>query len=52
MKQIYMQQTVNHMFEMDPGGSQKMFEEMGDKVEIKEIELKDGTIVRYYVYKI
>ena len=47
-----MQQTINHMFELDAGGSQKMFESMGNNVEVKEIELKDGTIIKYYVYKI
>ena len=52
MKQIYLQTTVNHMFEVDQSGTQRMFEEMGIEPEVKEMELKDGTPVRYYVFNI
>lgn len=52
MKQIYLQTTVNHMFEVDQKGTQRMFEEMGIEPEVKEMELKDGTPMRYYVFNI
>jgi len=52
MKQIYLQTTVNHMFEVDQPGTQKMFEDMGIEPEVKEMELKDGTPVRYYVFNL
>jgi hypothetical protein len=40
------------MFEVDQSGTQRMFEEMGIEPEVKEMELKDGTPVRYYVFNI
>lgn len=50
MKQIFLQQTVNYMFQVDLEGSQKMFESIGEP-EVKEIEFKDDLIIRYYVFE-
>jgi len=47
-----MQTTVNYMFEVDQAGTQKMFESMPVEPEVKEMELKDGTPMRYYVFNI
>ena len=50
MKQIYLQTTINYMFQVDPEGSQQMFEQMGMEPQMKEIETSGGDTIRYYVY--
>jgi len=50
MKQIYLQTTINYMFQVDPEGSQQLFEQMGVEPQMKEIETSSGEPIRYYVY--
>jgi len=38
------------MFQVDPEGSQQLFEQMGMEPQVREIETSDDTIIRYYVY--
>jgi hypothetical protein len=50
MKQIYLQTTINYMFQVDPEGSQQLFEQMGIEPQMNEIELSNSEPIRYYVY--
>jgi hypothetical protein len=50
MKQIYLQTTINYMFQVDPEGSQQMFEQMEVEPQVREIETSGGDTIRYYVY--
>ena len=50
MKQIYLQTTINYMFQVDPEGSQQLFEQMEVEPQVREIETSGGDTIRYYVY--
>jgi hypothetical protein len=50
MKQIYLQTTINYMFQTDPEGTQRMFEEMPVEPERKEMIGSDDVPIIYYVY--
>ena len=50
MKQIYLQTTINYMFQTDPEGSQRMFEEIQAEPQMKEMIGSDDVPIRYYVY--
>jgi hypothetical protein len=38
------------MFQVDPEGSQQMFEQMEVEPQVREIETSSGDTIRYYVY--
>ena len=52
MTQIYLQTTINYMFQVDPEGSQIMFGSIPVEPEVKEIIGKDGALIKYYVYEL
>ena len=52
MKQIYLQATINYMFQADPEGSQQMFESMSVEPQMKEFIGNDDVPIRYYVYEL
>jgi hypothetical protein len=52
MKQIYLQTTINYMFQTDPEGTQQMFESMPVEPQMKEMIGSDDVPIRYYVYEL
>jgi hypothetical protein len=38
------------MFQVDPEGSQQLFEKMEVEPQVREIETSGGDTIRYYVY--
>jgi hypothetical protein len=38
------------MFQVDPEGSQQLFEQMGMEPQMNEIQSSSGEPIRYYVY--
>jgi len=52
MKQIYLQTTINYMFQVDPTGSQQLFESIGSEPQMNEIQSSSGEPIRYYVYNL
>jgi hypothetical protein len=52
MKEIYLQTTINYMFQVDPTGSQQLFEQMGVEPQMNEIQSNSGEPIRYYVYNL
>jgi len=50
MKQIYLQTTINYMFQTDPEETQRMFEEMPVEPEMREFINNNDVMIRYYVY--
>jgi hypothetical protein len=52
MKQIYLQTTINYMFQVDPTGSQQLFESIGSEPQMNEIQSSSGEPIRYYVYSL
>jgi len=52
MKQIYLQTTINYMFQTDPEGTQQMFESMPVEPERKEMIGSNDVPIIYYVYNL
>ena len=52
MIQIYLQTTINYMFQVNPEGTQQMFESMTIEPERKEIMGKNDVPIIYYVYEL
>jgi hypothetical protein len=52
MKQIYLQTTINYMFQVDPIGSQQLFESMTAEPERKEMIGSNDVPIIYYVYNL
>lgn len=50
MKIIYLQTTINYMFQVDLTGSQQLFESIGSEPQMKEMIGSDDVPIRYYVY--
>jgi uncharacterized membrane protein YkgB len=50
MKQIYLQTTINYMFQTEPEETQRMFEEMPVEPEMREFINSNDVMIRYYVY--
>lgn len=50
MKHIYLQTTINYMFQVDPEGSKLKFESMPVEPERKEMIGSDDVPIIYYVY--